>query len=77
MIITFIIQIIAVAQIFTEPFLLTAGGPGTATLTPVLIIYNTAFLNRDFGLASAWSLSLIIILSIFSAIYLRYTRRTN
>jgi multiple sugar transport system permease protein len=77
MIITFILQIIAVAQIFTEPFLLTAGGPGTATLTPVLIIYNTAFLNRDFGLASAWSLSLIIILGIFSAIYLRFTRRTT
>jgi multiple sugar transport system permease protein len=76
MIMTFILQIIAVAQIFTEPFLLTAGGPGTATLTPVLVIYNKAFLNFDFGLASAWSLSLIIILSIFSAIYLRFTRRT-
>src|SRR5579859_1111634 len=77
MIITLILQIIAVAQIFTEPFLLTAGGPGTATLTPVLIIYNTAFLNHDFGLASAWSLSLIIILGLFSAVYLRYTRRTT
>lgn len=75
MIMTFILQIIAVAQIFTEPFLLTQGGPGTATLTPVLIIYRKAFLNGDFGLASAWSLSLIIILAIFSAIYLRFTRR--
>src|SRR5260221_8426007 len=77
MIITFILQIIAVAQIFTEPFLLTAGGPGTATLTPLLVIYNKAFLNFDFGLAPAWSLHTIIILSIFSAIYLRFTRRTT
>ena len=64
-------------QIFTEPFLLTKGGPGNATLTPVLVIYNKAFLNNDFGLASAWSLSLIIILGLFSAVYLRITRRAN
>jgi multiple sugar transport system permease protein len=76
MIMTFILQVIAVAQIFTEPFLLTQGGPGTATLTPVLVIYRKAFQNGDFGLASAWSLSLIIILGIFSAVYLRLTRRT-
>ncbi len=76
MIMTFILQVIAVAQIFTEPFLLTQGGPGTATLTPVLVIYRKAFQNGDFGLASAWSLSLIIILGIFSAVYLRFTRRS-
>jgi multiple sugar transport system permease protein len=75
MIMTFILQVIAVAQIFTEPFLLTQGGPGTATLTPVLVIYRKAFQNGDFGLASAWSLSLIIILGIGSAFYLRLTRR--
>ena len=77
MITTFILQVIAVVQIFTEPFLLTKGGPGNATLTPVLVIYQKAFLNNDFGLASAWSLSLIIILGLFSAIYLRITRRTD
>jgi multiple sugar transport system permease protein len=75
--ITFVLQIIAVVQIFTEPFLLTQGGPGTATLTPVLVIYRTAFLNGDFGLASAWSLSLVVILTIFSLIYLRILRTTN
>jgi multiple sugar transport system permease protein len=77
MITTFILQVIAVVQIFVEPFLLTKGGPGNATLTPVLVIYQKAFLNNDFGLASAWSLSLIIILGIFSAVYLSITRRVN
>jgi len=76
MIMTFILQVIAVVQIFTEPFLLTQGGPANATLTPVLVIYRKAFQDGDFGLASAWSLSLIIVLSIFSAIYLRFTRRS-
>ncbi len=77
MIVTFILQVIAVVQIFTEPFLLTQGGPANATLTPVLVIYRKAFLNNDFGLASAWSLSLIIILGVFSAIYMRITRRAE
>lgn len=75
MIITFVLQVIAVVQIFTEPFLLTQGGPGTSTLTPVLVIYRKAFLENDFGLASAWSFSLIIILSVFSVIYLRISQR--
>jgi multiple sugar transport system permease protein len=75
MVMTFVLQIIAVVQIFTEPFLLTQGGPGTASLTPVLVIYRTAFLNNDFGLASAWSLSLVVILSVFSIVYLRLSRR--
>lgn len=76
MVITFVLQVIAVVQIFTEPFLLTQGGPGNATLTPVLVIYRKAFLENDFGVASAWSMSLIIILSIFSVIYLKFSRKT-
>ena len=77
MVVTFMLQVIAVVQIFTEPFLLTQGGPGNATLTPVLVIYRKAFLNNDFGLASAWSLSLIVVLSIFSLVYMRLSRRTG
>ncbi len=65
-----ILQIVTVGQIFTEPYILTAGGPGNNSITPVLGLYNTAFQNSDFGLASAWSVSLLVILSIFSVIYL-------
>ena len=77
MVITFVLQIISVVQIFTEPFLLTQGGPGNATLTPVIKIYRIAFMNGDFGLASAWSLSLVIVLSIFSIVYLRISRNAG
>lgn len=77
MLITFVLQVIFVVQIFTEPFLLTQGGPNNATLTPVLVIYRKAFLDNDFGLASAWSFSLIIILSIFSVVYLRFSRSSE
>src|SRR5690606_13260732 len=36
----FVLQVIAVVQVFTEPLLLTSGGPGRETLTPAMHIYN-------------------------------------
>ncbi|MCA9906587.1 MAG: sugar ABC transporter permease, partial [Anaerolineae bacterium] len=65
----FLLQIIAVVQVFTEPFLLTFGGPGRETLTPAMHIYNRAFIRIDLGYASAWSVTMIVVLAIFSIIY--------
>lgn len=64
-----VLQIIFVAQVFTEPFILTAGGPANSTRSPVLEIYDTAFNQNNFGLASAWSVSMLVVLSIFSILY--------
>jgi multiple sugar transport system permease protein len=77
MAIMLILQIIAVSQVFTEPFILTTGGPGNSTLTPVLQIYRTAFENSDFGLASAWSVSLLVVLGTFSILYVWLTRKSD
>jgi multiple sugar transport system permease protein len=65
----FILQVIAVVQVFTEPFLLTKGGPGRETLTPALHIYNRAFIRIDLGYAAAWSVSLILVLLVASLAY--------
>ncbi len=65
----FILQVIAVVQVFTEPFLLTNGGPGRETLTPAMHIYNRAFIRFDFGYAAAWSVMMIAVLVTFSIIY--------
>ncbi|OHB48150.1 MAG: hypothetical protein A2Y10_17325 [Planctomycetes bacterium GWF2_41_51] len=65
-----VLQIIFVAQVFTEPFILTAGGPANSTRSPVLEIYDTAFNQNNFGLASAWSVSMLVVLSIFSILYI-------
>jgi multiple sugar transport system permease protein len=65
----FILQIIAVVQVFTEPFLLTNGGPGRETLTPAMHIYNRAFIRLDMGYASAWSVTMILVLLGFSIVY--------
>ena len=77
MAIMLVLQIVAVSQIFTEPFILTTGGPGNSTLTPVLQIYRTAFENSDFGLASTWSVSLLVVLGAFMALYVWLTRKSD
>jgi multiple sugar transport system permease protein len=69
-----VLQIITVAQVFTEPFVLTNGGPANSTTSPVLEIYNIAFTRTDFGLASAWGVSMLLALSIFSILYVIFTR---
>lgn len=73
----FVLQVLAVAQIFTEPFLFTNGGPGRETLTPVLHIYNRAFGRANFGYASAWSVVLVVVLLVFGLIYQMINRRVN
>lgn len=73
----FLLQIIAVVQVFTEPFLLTRGGPGRETITPAMYIYNRAFIRFDVGYASAWSVTMIIFLALFSIVYRVVNNRLN
>lgn len=75
--ITLILQIIATAQVFLEPYLFTGGGPNKATLTILLMIYNYAFgasLGSDYGAATALSMMLAVFLALFSLVYFRLSR---
>ena len=75
--VTLILQLIATAQLFTEPLLFTGGGPNNATLTVLLLIYRYAFQNSlggDYGMAAALSLMLAGFLAIFTAGYYWLTR---
>lgn len=74
MIVLLIVQVLGLVQIFIEPLVLTQGGPGQATMTPVFTLYRKGFLNGDYGLAAAWSVLLMIVLGIISLVYLRVAR---
>ena len=77
LLVTLILQLIATAQVFTEPLLFTSGGPNNATLTLLLLIYRYAFQNSlggEYGMAAALSLMLAAFLAVFTAIYYRLTR---
>jgi multiple sugar transport system permease protein len=70
-----LLQLIGTFQVFTEPFLFTGGGPNNATTTILLLIYRYAFVNGDFGAATALSVLLAGVLCLLSVAYHFVTRR--
>lgn len=48
---------------FDTIYILTGGGPGISTQTIGIYIYKTAFITGDFGLASAASVMLVLLLA--------------
>jgi len=74
LLITLILQVIATFQVFTEPYLMTDGGPERSTTTVLLQIFDYAFKRGDYGAATALSLLLALFLAVLSAIYFRVTR---
>jgi multiple sugar transport system permease protein len=74
MLMLMLLQVIATMQVFTEPFVITGGGPESSTVTILYLIYKYAFLYNNFGGACALSVMLLVVLGLFSALYLRFTR---
>lgn len=77
MLIMLVLQIIGTMQVFTEPFVMTDGGPVNATVTVLMLLYRYAFRYGNFGAASAIGLMLFVVLVAFSLIYLWLIRRFN
>ena len=76
--VTLILQVLATAQVFNEPYLFTGGGPNNATVTILLLIYRYGFgtsLGGKYGEATALSVMLAVALAILSILYFRLTRR--
>ena len=72
-----LLQVVATMQVFTEPYVMTGGGPDDSTVTVLLLLYRYAFVYNDFGSASAMSLLLFVALGVFSAWYVRLTRKAD
>ena len=56
------------------PFLLTAGGPGRASETVPVYIYNTALVGGEMGYSGAVSLLVLLINLVLALVYLRAGR---
>ena len=72
-----VLALIRAVQIFDEVFVLTGGGPGTATTFLVQFIYGTGFAQQvwEYGMASAASLLLAGVLMALTLAQLRAGRR--
>ena len=76
LLVVIVLALIRAVQIFDEVFVLTGGGPGTATTYLVQFIYETGFAQqiREYGMASAASLLLAGVLMVLTLLQLSAPR---
>ncbi len=79
MMVVLILALIRAVQTFDEVYVLTGGGPGTATMMIVQYIYQTGFATQvqRFGLAAAASVLLGLVLLVATLLQLRLGRNTE
>ena len=70
-----VMAIISALQIFDQPYVMTRGGPGDATRTAVMVIFESAFQQLEFGRASAIGIVLTLIIIAVTALQFRLSRR--
>jgi multiple sugar transport system permease protein len=70
-----VVGVINALQVFEQPYVLTDGGPGDATRTVVMVIYERAFEQLDFGEASAVGVLLFALIMAVTALQFRLSRR--
>lgn len=58
-------------QMFTEPNIITHGGPTGSTTTVMLYLYNMGFKNFNFGIACAGSYVVVAIVVILTLVQMR------
>lgn len=79
MLVVMVLALIKGVQTFDEVYAFTGGGPGSATTLIIQYIYETGFAGapRLFGMASAASIMLALLLVVLTAVQLFVTRRNS
>jgi multiple sugar transport system permease protein len=68
-----LLSIITTGQIFTEPYLLTGGGPNGASMTPALLMYQKGIQQGQPDIAAAIGLILVVGVMAVSLVSRRIT----
>ena len=61
-------QFIAHMQVFAQPYIISGGGPGNASRTAVMYLYETAWKFFRFGYASSIAVVLAVIMIVVTVI---------
>ena len=69
------LSVIGTFQMFTEPYILTGGGPVRATETPMMEIFSNTFSALKFGYAAAMSYVYFAIIVVVTLLQLRLVTR--
>jgi multiple sugar transport system permease protein len=70
-----ITQLIASFQIFGQVYIMTRGGPGTATEVVIQHIYEAGFKNYELGYAATVSVFLFVVMAAVSAVQFRISAK--
>ena len=73
LLIALLMRVIDVFRALEVIFVMTGGGPGSATRVLSLTLFQTAFTSRDLGYASTIALLLSVILIVFSLVLLLFS----
>jgi len=79
LVVVLVLSLIRAVQAFDEIYVLTGGGPGSATTLLIQYIYDTGFASRprQFGLAAAASLMMAGVLFVLTLMQLAATRNRS
>ena len=64
-------------QVFDTVYILTKGGPGTATITPSVVLYEQGFTYRKMGYASAIGVIMFAIIMVLTVINQKLMKNTE
>ena len=79
LVLTGLLSIIGMLQIFNEPLIFRGASPETVTkdFTPIMSIYFQAFTNNNYSYAAALSVVLALVIGLLSAIFYRLGNRSG
>lgn len=66
--VTMILTVVGAFTVFNEPYILTGGGPGTATMVLSLHMYQTGFVKNNMGYASTIAMLIFMITAVLSSV---------
>lgn len=72
-----ILQVLSVFQVLLEPMMMTSGGPNNASISLLLLNWQTAFVNFRLGQAGAIGVIVSIILIILTVINMKITKENE
>ncbi len=70
-----VVAMINAMQLFDQPYIMTKGGPGTATTTATIALYQAGFQNLQFGYASAIAIVLLLIILTVTGVQFAAARK--
>lgn len=70
-----VVGVIGGLQIFDQPYVMTRGGPGDASRTAVMVMYESAFKNMEIGYGSAIAVILFIAILLVTAAQFGLSKR--